>query len=282
MTKTMYDIAVMPGPDALGSLVSQQCALAVYIGGKGSAGQGWTPEVAQTLTEGFLPVYCPAQDTTANAAADAAEALSLMAQYGADACAFDVEEGTVSANPSFWVDYISEVAQALHDAGKRVGLYTSLAVSTNFANCPNPPEFLWVGYWIAEQPLALDPHKIPGFPNGLWSGEGQRGWQYAHAYNYLGNTWDISVVDPEILTVPVAVAPAPPAVAPEAPPEPAPVTQYTVVAGDSLWAIAQKFNTTAESLYEANKAVIEAAAVHNGYLDSRGGALIWPGEVLEV
>jgi LysM repeat protein len=56
---------------------------------------------------------------------------------------------------------------------------------------------------------------------------------------------------------------------------------YTVKSGDTLSAIASRFNTTWQNLYNMNKATINNdAAAHNIY--SQQYNYIWPGEKLVV
>ena len=290
--KTMLDTAACPDKTVIDLAVEQNYALAVYIGGAGSAGSGYTPEVTKEMWSGFFPVYVPAQDQTANAITDANEAVGIVETYGADCFAIDLEEGTVTANETFWADYVSAFVPICHASGKRLALYTSQSCLSVFAECANPPDAIWVGKWIGTDIISgLDPHKIPGTSNALWLSPGQRAWQYSHAYDFNGDTFDVSVIDSELLTFPVV--PPEPAPAVDVPtPEPStsvspdptnPVAQtYTVQYGDTLWSLAQKFGIPEQTLYDNNKDVIEAAAVHNGYQDSRNGALIWPGEVLKV
>ena len=60
---------------------------------------------------------------------------------------------------------------------------------------------------------------------------------------------------------------------------------YTVVAGDTLWAIAQRKlgnGTRWTEIYNTNKSTIEAAAVANGKPNSSNGNYIWPGTVLTM
>ena len=62
-------------------------------------------------------------------------------------------------------------------------------------------------------------------------------------------------------------------------------TQYVVVSGDTLWAIAKRFlgaGARYVEIYEANKDIIEQTAKKHGKADSSYGHWIWPGEVLTI
>lgn len=60
---------------------------------------------------------------------------------------------------------------------------------------------------------------------------------------------------------------------------------YTVVSGDTLWAIAESelgSGTDWTRIYDANADIIESTAQDHGYDDSDHGHWIWPGEVLTI
>ena len=60
---------------------------------------------------------------------------------------------------------------------------------------------------------------------------------------------------------------------------------YTVVSGDTLWAISKKFYGTGTKyhvIYDANAALIESTAKARGKTSSDNGHWIWPGEVLTI
>lgn len=60
---------------------------------------------------------------------------------------------------------------------------------------------------------------------------------------------------------------------------------YTVVAGDTLWAIAKRFYGSGikyTEIYNANASLIEATAKAHGKSSSSNGHWIWPGEVLTI
>lgn len=60
---------------------------------------------------------------------------------------------------------------------------------------------------------------------------------------------------------------------------------YTVVSGDTLWGIAAKFygrGIAYETIYSANKEIIETTAKSRGKKDSSNGHWIFPGTVLQI
>ena len=72
---------------------------------------------------------------------------------------------------------------------------------------------------------------------------------------------------------------------PEERPEPAPPKTYTIVSGDTLWAIAQRnygAGTDWQKIYNDNRDVIEAAARSHGFSSSDNGNRIWPGTTLTI
>ena len=60
---------------------------------------------------------------------------------------------------------------------------------------------------------------------------------------------------------------------------------YTVVSGDTLWAIAKRYygsGTKYTIIYDANVELIESTARAHGKPDSKNGHWIWPGETLVI
>lgn len=77
---------------------------------------------------------------------------------------------------------------------------------------------------------------------------------------------------------PIAEAPAPP------PPAPA-QTSYTIVSGDTLWAIASRFYGDGGQwgrIYDANAATLDAAAQAHGRASSDTGHWIYPGTTVVI
>lgn len=69
---------------------------------------------------------------------------------------------------------------------------------------------------------------------------------------------------------------------PQPRPEPPPATNYTIVSGDTLWAIGQRNGVNWQDIYAANADVIEAAARSHGMSSSNNGNWIWPGTTLTI
>lgn len=105
-----------------------------------------------------------------------------------------------------------------------------------------------------------------------------------HQYEFLQWTDHLQVpgipgfVDADLYAGPEPVPGPPPPQPPPVPPE----RTYTVVSGDTLWALSERFHTTVESLYNANSEEIESWARKVGLVNSDHGRWIFPGEVLKV
>jgi nucleoid-associated protein YgaU len=68
-------------------------------------------------------------------------------------------------------------------------------------------------------------------------------------------------------------------------PEPPPARTHTVVSGDTLWGIAQRFLGAGRrypEIYIANQDAIEGEARRRGRPSSENGRWIWPGTVLVI
>ena len=62
-------------------------------------------------------------------------------------------------------------------------------------------------------------------------------------------------------------------------------TSYTIKSGDTLWAISQKFlgaGSKWQTIYDANKEIIESTAKKHGKSSSNNGHWIYPGVVLQI
>lgn len=275
----MLDTATCPDQTVLDDVLAKGYALAAYIGGAGSAGSGWTPEVVATLRNGWLPVYVPAQTVDASTGTEAAaDCLSILESYDhADAVALDLEAGTVEAAPEYWAQFAADFKSHLDASGHKLVQYTSLAQVDVFAKSDNPPDAIWCANWITSGVDDVDCHKIPGLPDVWWCSPGQRAWQYAGNVSLDGWNWDLSAIDSELVTVPESAA---------ARPVPNPTAStYTVEPGNTLWGIAANLTkegreTTSAELYALNADNLDAQARRHGYPNSRNGALIWPGTLL--
>lgn len=94
------------------------------------------------------------------------------------------------------------------------------------------------------------------------------------------------------LPQPPTVPPPTPVVQPPHPPQPPsnpapppanPFKQYTIVHGDTLSAIAGRFHTTWQNLYNINKGVVDQwAAAHNSPIPGGPWNNIFPGEQIQV
>lgn len=62
-----------------------------------------------------------------------------------------------------------------------------------------------------------------------------------------------------------------------APVEAPPVPSYVIAPGDTLYAIAVKFNVSEAVLFSTNKSELDAYARSRGYANSNNGSLIFPG-----
>lgn len=61
--------------------------------------------------------------------------------------------------------------------------------------------------------------------------------------------------------------------------------QYTILYGDTLWAISQKFYGSGskwKDIYEANKEIIESQAKNHGKQSSENGRWIYPGTIITI
>lgn len=116
---------------------------------------------------------------------------------------------------------------------------------------------------------------------------------YVRAVNDFGKSQAASIVVPKWKTSGTNPPPNnPPPNNPPPPPPPPPPTQrtYTILKGDTLWAISSKHYGTPtrwSQIYNANAGVIEAAARAHGKSSSRGpngtnGWWIYPGTVLVI
>jgi LysM repeat protein len=73
--------------------------------------------------------------------------------------------------------------------------------------------------------------------------------------------------------------------APTPTPTPAPTQVaggFTIQPGDNLWELAHRFNTTPQAIYDANAAVLDAAARDHGLANSSNGWDIYPGTVITI
>lgn len=201
-----------------------------YIGGPRSAGSGWTPELVRELLANGLKVclcYVGQQGgSTLNSvqgAKDGAAAVSLVqTTYGfgrGTPVVLDIEESTFENNPNAALDYAVAWIQTVRNAGLKPGIYSGPKALEALAARDSTAwsDFVWVASWQSTKyTSSVDPHHIPGFPDGLWRYPGQRIWQYAGSFGGQqcvvdGLSVDISVADDGCLVsrpnAPVLTAP---------------------------------------------------------------------------
>lgn len=61
--------------------------------------------------------------------------------------------------------------------------------------------------------------------------------------------------------------------------------QYTILLGDTLWSIAEKFygdGSRWQEIYNANKEILEAHANDRGMASTQNGRWIWPGTIITI
>lgn len=145
---------------------------------------------------------------------------------------FDLEAGDFSADPSL----CSELAAAWFELDNlRACQYGSPSGLTELSALPvsQRPERVWAAYYPGGTAWPASPASIAGLADGLWSAEGQRGWQFAGSVKVAGIGVDYSVVE-----WPGFGPPASPPPAPVDPPEPSPVVlpkgTYVLAPGTTL------------------------------------------------
>jgi Domain of unknown function (DUF1906)/Putative peptidoglycan binding domain len=199
----------------------------VYMGGPRSGGSGWTPSSVESYVAagigGFMLTYVGRQDqdvlTADLGAQDGAEACGMAAAFGYPAApgapvpiCLDLEGRTYKVKGEAALDYAEGWCDAVRAGGFRSGVYSNPFALLPLAGRPQPPDFVWVASWVAHGPKDLDPYKAEGIPEQLWSGTGQRAWQYAGGPAVVeGLSVDISVADAGCLAGNPGAIPPPPA-----------------------------------------------------------------------
>ena len=289
MTTTVFDTAFYPGLEKAQSIGD---AWGVYIGGPAFGGSGWDTAAVAELRKvaKTVPIFVPAQSglSAQRASDDSPLILQALGAYVYSACAvvIDLENGAVLNDLPGAAAYVSALRPLLNQAGFRFVLYTSRAAMTSLQPLlSDSPDAVWLAEWQFTSVQSVDPHSIPGFPNDAYSLPGQRAWQYAGVVGGIATTMngvdiDISAFDDSLLVAPtVSPAPAEPAPVPAPVPHPA---SYEVAAGDTLWAIEDRFALEHGSLYRDNAVYLDRNAQARGFQSSEQGRLIWPGEVLQI
>lgn len=127
-------------------------------------------------------------------------ALNFLNEIGANpsahaAIAFDIEESDYTANPSLATTLTARFYIACQSLGVQAAQYGNPNFLEACAGLPESerPESVWVASWNATAwPTAPSP--IPVFNNSLWTGAGQRGWQWGGGSSE-GFSFDYSVID---------------------------------------------------------------------------------------
>lgn len=161
--------------------------------------------------------------------------MEWLSKVGADVSSpgsvvFDLEAGDFTANESL----CKELAAAWFELDMaRSCQYGSPSGLSTLAALPDPqrPERVWAAYYPAGATWPASAAVIAGMAPTLWSGAGQRGWQWAGGVKVAGFGVDYSVIEwPGFGPVP---APSP---APDPPPSPTVLGpgSYTLPGGASL------------------------------------------------
>jgi Domain of unknown function (DUF1906) len=171
----------------------------VYIGGPRSGGSGWTPDrvdeyVAQGITR-FLLTYVGRQVipprgiddarllTASQGRRDGDEACRIAARFGYGAgtpICLDLELSTFEASNRRSLDYVCGWCRAVRGHGLRPGVYANISALIPLDARDDRPDWVWVAKWVKHKfNRDVDPHRIPGLANNLFSKPGQRAWQYA-------------------------------------------------------------------------------------------------------
>ena len=189
----------------------------VSIGGPESGGHGWARAVLEDYArhgiERFMLTYVGRQWngplSRAQGDADAADALKRARRFGytgAFPICLDVELRTFESAPAKTVEYARAWCAAVRAEGARPGVYANPVTLKAMAKGNVPADFAWVASWVGHGVSPRDPHRITSMPDDLWSGPGQRAWQYAgqfggKACRVLGLDVDINVADPGCLAL---------------------------------------------------------------------------------
>ncbi len=279
-------------------------AWAFYLGGpghNGGHGSTYTNALLDDLVKRgveLLPIYVGKQGglSRARGEKDANDAMKLARSFGRrnTMIATDIERHTSDENPKAAVQYVNGWTETLHAAGMRAMVYGSFNLAADLAEHGSPqPDAVWVARFVANKPESgHNPHRIKGVPDKAFRNAGQRAWQYGGAIGKVaciveGINVDVSVVDSEIFGGHPAPAPkkvvAKAAAAKKAAPgSPGGQRTHVVRPKDTLGQIAVDFHVPVETLFTANRKVIEAEAKARGLPDSGHGHFIFPGTTLVI
>jgi len=194
-TRLMLDRAFPPSAEQAAKLAADFGVevWGVYIGGP-AALHVWRPRDVSMFSElgmHFLPVYVGQQTngalTAAQGVVDGADAIHCMAGFGwapgAPVC-LDVEAGTFDTHPQASLTYTRAWVATVRAAGFRPGVYAAprMLKSSSLVDAPpdERPDFVWAASHASS---VLNPDlslaHIKNLPDQLWTGPGQRAWQFA-------------------------------------------------------------------------------------------------------
>jgi len=142
--------------------------------------------------------------------------LAFLGSIGADlahpgACSFDLEESDFTANPGL----CAELAGLFYQAGNGKGIlpcqYGNPNLLAKVATLPDAqrPEYVWIAYYPGGGAWPASPQTGPVGVDGLWTGAGQRAWQWHGGIDIGGVNVDLSVVDWPCWSAAPPVAPTP-------------------------------------------------------------------------
>jgi peptidoglycan hydrolase-like protein with peptidoglycan-binding domain len=167
----------------------------VYIGGPYTGGKQWSPELVKEYArhgiDRFMLTYVGQQAggpfktgklTREQGRADARDALATAKRYGYAGdfpLCLDIEMSTFNFSPSKAIAYARAWCAAVGEGGARPGIYANPGPLQAMAKAKVPAEFVWIASWVSTTKGQHDPHEVKGMPDELWSGPGQRAWQYA-------------------------------------------------------------------------------------------------------
>ncbi len=259
----MLDSAYPPSGSTLSA--ARGNAISVWGGYLASphAEHAWAPpDWARVHAAGVLrlPIWVAPLDmngvTPSQGTYDGNQAVADALEEGAydGAVAVDVEERAWISHNDNAVAYARAFAAAVREHGARCVAYGPVAFLNALGE--SSVDVAWAALWPEVTPTDPSTAAVPGLEGFI----GRRGWQYRGGHDFAGANVDSSVID--------AIT----AGAPDAPPAPAPADEnafwYTVITGDSLFAIAERFNVPGGwiALYRANRAVVgsDPSLIHPG------------------
>lgn len=189
---TWLDTATAPSLATILAALDESGAQAInfYLGGRFSAGQGWTPELSAELAQarpdvgqfGTWVSLSPGQGGYALGHQDGLDCVAAAKAYSVIAwLVYDVEPETWQANPQGVDDAMRGFADAVHAAGYHAIDYGTPDTVAGASN----EDVVWIAN---PNPGGGDPAVQPLDPNYY---AGKRAVQYGSAV-YAGITWDVT------------------------------------------------------------------------------------------